>query len=208
MLTEEESRLVARRLTDPDLLGHYGIGTLSRSNPAYNPIGYHTGSIWTHDTAICAYGLARDGHTDASAQVMRTLIEAASHFDFRLPELYGGDVGLGRPVPYPASCRPQAWSAASAAAVVSGVLGIRADVPGRRLTLNPMRPSPFGKLSVTGLRLAGELCEVHLDGDGEVTDLKAPSWLQVEIRRGHPAPNSPKDSHGWGENQIDTSRTD
>jgi glycogen debranching enzyme len=180
MLTAEESRLVARRLADPDLLGAFGIGTLSRSNPAYNPIGYHTGSIWTHDTAICALGLARDGHPDASARVMRTLIEAASHFDFRLPELYGGDVGLDRPVPYPASCRPQAWSAASAAAVVSAVLGVRADIPGRRLTLNPMRPGPFGKLSVSGLRVAGEPCEIHLDATGEVTDLKAPSWLQVE----------------------------
>jgi glycogen debranching enzyme len=180
MLNPEESKLVARRLTDPDLLGHYGIGTLGRSNPAYNPIGYHTGSIWTHDTAICALGLAHDGHVDASARVMRALIEAASHFDFRLPELYG-DVGLSRPVPYPASCRPQAWSAASAAAVVSAVLGVRADIPGRRLTITPMRPSPFGRMSVSGLRVAGELCEIHLDADGDVTDLKAPSWLEVEV---------------------------
>jgi glycogen debranching enzyme len=180
MLSAEESKLVARRLTDPDLLGHFGVGTLGRSNPAYNPIGYHTGSIWTHDTAICALGLAHDGHTEASARVMRALIEAASHFEFRLPELYG-DVGLGRPVPYPASCRPQAWSAASAAAVVSGVLGLRADVPGRRLTINPMRPGPFGRLSVSGLRVAGEPFEIHLGADGEETDLKAPSWLEVEI---------------------------
>jgi len=181
MLAAEESDLVARRLADPDLLGPFGIGTLSRSNPAYNPIGYHTGSIWTHDTAICALGLARDGHTGPSSRVMRTLIEAAAHFDFRLPELFGGDVGLGRPVPYPASCRPQAWSAASAAAVVSGVLGVRADVPRRQLTLNPIRPSPFGELSVSGLRVAGELCEVHLDGAGAVIGLEAPSWLQVEV---------------------------
>jgi glycogen debranching enzyme len=181
VLTPEESRLVARRLADPDLLGHYGVSTLGRSNPAYNPIGYHTGSIWTHDTAICALGLVRDGHTEVSARVLRSLIEAASHFEFRLPELYGGDVGLGRPVPYPASCRPQAWSAASAAAVVSGALGMHADVPGRRLTLNPMRPGPFGELSVSGIRVAGELCEVHLDAHGEVTDFKAPSWLEVEV---------------------------
>ena len=157
------------------------MGTLGRSNPAYNPIGYHTGSVWTHDTAICALGLARDGHTDASARVLRALIEAASHFGFRLPELYGGDVGLGRPAPYPASCRPQAWSAASAAAVVSGVLGARADAARRRLTLNPMQPGPFGKLSVSGLKVAGESWEVHLDADGNVTDLKTPSWLEVEI---------------------------
>ncbi len=181
LLTPQESTLVARRLTDPDMLGPFGIGTLSRSNPAYNPIGYHTGSIWTHDTAICAVGLAAEGHTAGAATVLRTLIDAASHFEFRLPELYGGDVGLGRPVPYPASCRPQAWSAASAAAIVSSVLGVRTDVPGRKLTLNPLRPGPFGELSVKGIKVAGELCEVHLGGDGEVTDLRAPSWLEVEI---------------------------
>lgn len=143
MLTPEESRLVARRLADPDLLGAFGIGTLGRSNPAYNPIGYHTGSIWTHDTAICALGLARDGHTDVSGRVLRSLIEAASHFEFRLPELYGGDVGLGRPVPYPASCRPQAWSAASAAAVVAGALAVQAESPaaGSRSTRCGRAPS-------------------------------------------------------------------
>lgn len=65
--------------------------------------------------------------------------------------------------------------------MVAGALAVQADVPGRRLTLNPMRPGPFGKLSVSGLRVAGEPCEVHLDADGEVTDLHAPSWLEVEV---------------------------
>lgn len=179
-LTAEESLLVAGRLASPDLLGEYGVGTLGRGNPAYNPLGYHTGSIWTHDTAIAALGLARDGHTEASARVVRSLVETATPFGFRLPELYG-DVGLGRPVPYPASCRPQGWSAASAAAVVSCVLGIRADVPAGRLTLNPMRPSPFGELTVTGLRVAGEPVSVHLDADGAVRDVAAPSSLKVEV---------------------------
>lgn len=179
MLTAEESRTVAQRLAGPDLLGAFGIGTLGHSNPGYNPIGYHTGSVWTHDTAICALGLARDGHRDVAATVVRALIEAATHFDFRHPELYGGDVGLGRPVPYPASCRPQAWSAASAAAVVTAVLGLRADVPGGRVTLDPIRPSPFGRLSVSGLRIAGESCEIHLGPDGDVMEVKAPSWLEV-----------------------------
>ena len=68
MLTAEESQAGRPAPRRPDLLGPYGIGTLGRSNPAYNPIGYHTGSIWTHDTAICALGLARDGHADGCAR--------------------------------------------------------------------------------------------------------------------------------------------
>jgi glycogen debranching enzyme len=184
MLTAEESLLVADRLTDPDLLGPFGIGTLGRSNPAYNPIGYHTGSIWAHDTTIGALGLAKDGHAKAASRVLRSLVDAASHFEFRLPELYGGDVGMGRPVPYPASCRPQAWSAASAAAIVGGVLGIQADSPRRRLILKPMRPSPFGEVHVTGLKVAGERCEVRLDATGAVIEVKAPSWLKLDIAPG------------------------
>ena len=69
-LNAEESALVAARLTGPDLLGPYGVGTLGRANPAYNPIGYHTGSVWTHDTAIAALGLVRDGHAGEGAGVV------------------------------------------------------------------------------------------------------------------------------------------
>lgn len=184
LLDSDESDLVAARLVDPDLLGRFGIGTLSRSNPAFNPIGYHTGSVWTHDTAICALGLVADGHRTEGARVIRTLLDAAAHFDHRFPELYGGDLGLDRPVPYPASCRPQAWAAASAAAVVTAVLGPAADAPRRVLRLRPLRPSPFGALTVTGLRVAGGRVDVRLDADGRVEDVSAPDWLTVEVPTG------------------------
>ena len=181
LLDDEESRLVAQRLSGPDLLGSFGVRTLSLSNPAFNPIGYHTGSVWTHDTAICALGLAADGHGPEAARVLRAMVDAATWFDFRFPELYGGDLGLDRPVPYPASCRPQAWAAASAAAIVSGVLGLSADAPRRVLRLRPMRPAPFGALTVTGLRVAGEAVEVGVDAAGEVTHVSAPDWLTVQV---------------------------
>ena len=181
MLTEAESDLVAARVGDPDLLGGFGLRTLSRSNPAFNPIGYHTGSVWTHDSAITAAGLAQTGHQEPAARILRGLVDAGTFFSFRLPELYGGDSALSRPVPYPAACRPQAWSAASAAVLVSASLGAQADVPQRRLLLNPLRPSPFGALQVTGLRVAGEPVSVSVDAAGAVTEVSAPSWLEVEV---------------------------
>ncbi len=181
VLSEAESALVAGRLTGPDLLGPFGIGTLGRANPAYNPIGYHTGSVWTHDTAISALGLVRDGHAGEAAGVLRALVDAATHFDFRFPELFGGSPESGLPVPYPASCRPQAWSAASAGALVTASLGLQADVPGGRLAVRPMRPAPFGDLRVRGLRVRGEAVEVDVDGDGGVLDVRAPGWLDVEV---------------------------
>ncbi len=180
-LTEDESALVAGRLTSRDLLGTFGVGTLGRANPAYNPIGYHTGSVWTHDTAISALGLVRDGHTAEAAGVLQALVDAATHFDFRFPELFGGSHESGVPVPYPASCRPQAWSAASAGALVTAALGLEADAPAGRLSLRPMRPAPFGDLRVRGLRIRGENVEVDVDDDGRVSDVRAPAWLDVDV---------------------------
>ena len=88
-LSAEESALVAARLTGPDLLGPFGVRTLGRGNPAYNPIGYHTGSVWTHDTAICALGLARTGHTAEASRVVAALVEVAAASGYRWPELFG-----------------------------------------------------------------------------------------------------------------------
>jgi glycogen debranching enzyme len=180
-LTGDESALVAARLSGPDLLGPFGVGTLGRGNPAYNPIGYHTGSVWTHDTAISALGLVRAGHTAAATDVLRALVDAATHFDFRFPELFGGSPESGLPVPYPASCRPQAWSAAAAGALVTASLGLDADVPRGCLRVRPLRPAPFGDLRVRGLRVRGEPVEIDLDESGEVRDVRAPAWLDVQV---------------------------
>jgi glycogen debranching enzyme len=180
-LTDEESALVAARLSGPDLLGPFGVGTLGRGNPAYNPIGYHTGSVWTHDTAITALGLVRAGHPTAATGVLRALVDAATHFDFRFPELFGGSPESGLPVPYPASCRPQAWAAASAGALVTASLGLVTDVPRGCLRVRPLRPAPFGDLHVRGLRVRGEPVEIELDAGGQVLDVRAPAWLDVQV---------------------------
>ena len=180
-LDDPESALVAARLSGPDLLGPFGVVTLGHGNPAYNPIGYHTGSVWTHDTAIAALGLVRAGHTTEAAAVLRTLVDAATHFDFRFPELFGGSPESGLPVPYPASCRPQAWSAASAGALVTACLGLDADLPSGTLQVRPLRPSPFGDLRVRGLRARGEPVEIDIGDDGSVREVRAPAWLDVEV---------------------------
>ena len=173
-LTAEESDRVTARLTSPDLLGPFGIGTLGRANPAYNPIGYHTGSVWTHDTAICALGMVRDGHGTAAAAVLRALVEASPQVGFRLPELFGGSADSGLPVPYPASCRPQAWSAASAAALVGATLGLEADAPRDTLHVRPLRAAPFGAVRVRGLRVRGESVAIDLTADGRVARRPGP----------------------------------
>jgi glycogen debranching enzyme len=122
LINPDESNRVVDRLMRPDLLRRFGIGTLSAENPAYNPIGYHTGSVWVHDTAISMVGMAAVGRVDDARVLGERLVDLGAALDGRLPELCGGETVAGRPVPYPAACRPQAWSAASAA-VLLDVLG-------------------------------------------------------------------------------------
>ena len=182
LLDDLETSAVAAALTSPDMLGPLGVRTLSSSNPAYNPLGYHTGSVWTHDTAICAHGLARAGRQAEAARCATTLVDVAAASGYRWPELYAADPVGGAPAPYPASCRPQAWAAASAGLLVSTVLGLRADLPSRRLEVRPLPSAPFGALRVEGIRLGGDAVTVEVDATGKVVDVLAPDGVEVVVR--------------------------
>ena len=122
LLDEHEEELVARRVTAPDLDSGLGLRTMSSSAGGYNPLSYHCGTVWPHDTAIVIDGLLRIGRADLADGLADGLLRAALAFDWRLPELWSGE---GRPVPYPAACRPQAWSAASAVVVARWAQGRR-----------------------------------------------------------------------------------
>lgn len=118
LLTSREEASVVARLMRPDMLRHFGIGTLSADNPAYNPTGYHTGSVWVHDTAIILRSLVQIGYSQEADQVFDALVRLSGRSQHRFPELIGGEPVGQDPVPYPAACRPQGWSAASAAVLL------------------------------------------------------------------------------------------
>ena len=172
LLDADESAQVAARLVGPTMSSGYGLRTLSADAAGYWPLRYHGGSVWTHDTAIAVTGLARDGHHAAAGALAEALVTASPAFGYRMPELYGGDPRevVSRPVPYPASCRPQAWSAAAAVAVVTAVLGLRPDVPAGTMHVAPLVPAPFGALRVSGLQIAGRDFAVAVDAVGKVLD--------------------------------------
>jgi len=137
LLSPQESALVARRLGGPELNSGFGLRTLATSSLGYNPFSYHRGSVWPHDTTIAIRGLARTGGKEAqksASLLIEGLLSAAEAFDYRLPELYSGceNRGRRRPLPYPASCHPQAWTAASSIGVLAAQLGISPDMPNRR----------------------------------------------------------------------------
>ncbi|MGN6743958.1 MAG: glycogen debranching N-terminal domain-containing protein [Amnibacterium sp.] len=115
LLDAADEARVAALLVDPRLDSGYGLRTMATDSGGYWPLSYHCGSVWAHDTAIAVHGLIRAGFGEEAAVLARGLVAAAAAFDFRMPELYGGDpASAGAPVPYPAACRPQAWSATAA----------------------------------------------------------------------------------------------
>jgi glycogen debranching enzyme len=118
MLNAEEELLIARRVSSEPLDSGLGLRTMAVTGAGYAPLSYHCGSVWPHDTAIVIAGLMRAGLAEYAAGLIEGLLRASVAFDQRLPELWSGE---GRPVPYPASCRPQAWSAASAVVVAGGL---------------------------------------------------------------------------------------
>jgi glycogen debranching enzyme len=107
----------------PELASGFGLRTLSTDSRGYWPLSYHGGSVWTHDTAIAIAGLTADGFHDEAAQLAEGLLRAAVAFDYRMPELHSGDAlsDTPAPAPYPAACRPQAWSAAAAVTVLAAL---------------------------------------------------------------------------------------
>ncbi|WP_025158941.1 glycogen debranching N-terminal domain-containing protein [Leifsonia aquatica] len=156
ILQPGQAELIARRLASSELSSGYGLRTMSSAAGGYWPLSYHGGSVWAHDTAIVITGLAREGFADEAEQLSDGLLAAADGFGYRMPELHSGDSAAetAAPIPYPAACRPQAWSAAAAVAVLSARLGLSADAPAGRFDVAP--GAAAANTHVRGVRFAGE----------------------------------------------------
>lgn len=115
LLSPDEEARVARLLVDPRFASGWGLRTMASDQGGYWPLSYHCGSVWPHDTGIVIEGMLRAGLADEARVLAAQLLRAADAFDGRLPELFAGfsTEEASTPVAYPASCRPQAWSAAA-----------------------------------------------------------------------------------------------
>jgi glycogen debranching enzyme len=120
---------VAENLLSASFSTGWGLRTLGDDAIFYNPMSYHNGSIWPHDTAICTAGMARYGIRDDAVKLLSGTFEAAVQFNMRLPELFCGFTRAPgeAPIAYPVACLPQAWSAGSAFMLVQSCLGIEID---------------------------------------------------------------------------------
>jgi glycogen debranching enzyme len=167
----------------------WGIRTLSAETAGYNPIGYHLGTIWPHDNAICAAGFARYGLFEETRLVAGALFEATAHFrEARLPELFCGfERGTSpRPVPYPVACSPQAWAAGSLYHLLTAALGLRPDARGRRLELvRPALPTWLPTLRLRGLQVGDAQVDIEFSAQQEsisVEVLRRTADLDVVVR--------------------------
>jgi glycogen debranching enzyme len=176
----EHARQVADALLGPEMFSGFGVRTLGSTMGAYNPMSYHNGSVWPHDNAIIVAGLRRYGFVEEAQRVTLALVDAAECFDDRLPELF---CGFGRdefpePVPYPTSCAPQAWAAATPFLLLRSLLGLEPDVPGGRIDFAPALPPRFLPFSVEQIHVATETIRVEVEAGG-CRVVGAPTGLSI-----------------------------
>jgi glycogen debranching enzyme len=150
----ERAQQVIEQLLRARFDNGWGIRTLAAGQPRYNPMSYHDGSVWPHDTGLCAAGMARYGDRAQAAHVLGELFAAAMHFGMRLPELFCGfPRHAGEPpVGYPVACLPQAWSSGTPFMLLQACLGVQVDGWRREVHIDrPTLPEAMGSLHVRGL---------------------------------------------------------
>ena len=141
----ERGGQVARQLLSGAFDSGWGTRTLPLHTPRFNPMSYHNGSIWPHDVALCAAGVARYGNRGGAVRLLGNLFEAAAYFGLRLPELFCGFKRASgeSPIAYPVACLPQAWAAGSVFMLMQSCLGIEIDAQTDTLLVN--RPLFFAR---------------------------------------------------------------
>ena len=168
VLPERVSPTVDQLLSE-ELWTGWGIRTMASDAAAFNPISYHNGTVWPHDTSLAAWGLARHGYTAEARRIGRALIEAAAHFDWSLPEVFAGYARDETPFPiaYPTAARPQAWAAGTPILLVRVLLGIEPDRERQRLvsTVTDELPSWLDGLRIDALGREREAQALHGRGD-------------------------------------------
>jgi glycogen debranching enzyme len=160
------ARRVAETLLGTGCFSGWGVRTAGVSAARYNPMSYHNGSVWPHDNALIALGLARYGLKAEVLKIFQGLFEAAGYMDLRrLPELFCGFPWrrLNAPTLYPVACVPQAWASAAVFALVQASLGIGFDRGAGELRFDrPVLPEFLDELHLRGLQTKHGTADVLL----------------------------------------------
>ncbi|GLV58492.1 amylo-alpha-1,6-glucosidase [Dictyobacter sp. S3.2.2.5] len=186
ILPDDKARQIIERLMRKDMFSGWGMRTLSTKAARYNPLSYHNGSVWPHDTALVGSGFALYGGKQEAGQLLKSLFEASQHFpDARLPELYCGferREGYG-PTRYPVSCSPQAWAAGAPVTLLFSLLGLHPNAAEGRLTLHqPALPDWLGSLEINGLTVGSQRLHLRFNRRGSQTDVSIGRDNSVDVR--------------------------
>src|SRR5947199_228103 len=188
MVREDRARLVAADLMRPHFFAGWGIRTVASGEARYNPMSYHNGSIWPHDNALIAIGLARYGLKHSVAHLFKALFDAATYMDLRrLPELFCGFRRERRrgPTLYPVACAPQAWASATPFSLLEAALGLEFDAARGEIRLrDPHLPEFLNEVLLRDLRLGPSSVDLRVRRHGDEVSLevvRTRGQIQVSI---------------------------
>jgi glycogen debranching enzyme len=130
LLNDREAAATADRLLETELYSGWGVRTLGAGEAGYNPLGYHTGTVWPHENSLIVAGLARYGHREQATTIAAAMLSAAPHFEHRLPEVFAGYPAAvtSVPVAYPTASRPQAWAAGTPLQLLTTLLNLQPGI--------------------------------------------------------------------------------
>ncbi|MDB9357252.1 amylo-alpha-1,6-glucosidase, partial [Nodularia spumigena CS-587/03] len=173
IFTPEKAYSVAERLRAPDMFNGWGIRTLSSLSPAYNPMGYHIGSVWPHDNSLIAMGLRSLGLIDQALEVFQGLFDMTSQQPYqRPPELFCGYERNGddAPVQYPVACTPQAWATGTIFQLLQMVVNLVPDAQNNCLRIiHPTLPESINSLSFHNLKVGATILDLEFERSGSTT---------------------------------------
>ncbi len=189
IMAPERARRVASDLLRPSLNSGWGIRTVAAGEARYNPMSYHNGSVWPHDNAMIALGLAKYGFTDAIQPIFNGIMQAAAYMDQRrLPELFCGFQRRRSrgPTLYPVACAPQAWASGSVFQFLQAVLGLEYDLPAQTIKLrNPCVPASIGDIAVRNFRLGDAAISFavrpHANGTISLSVLESKGNMEISV---------------------------
>ncbi|TYQ26264.1 amylo-alpha-1,6-glucosidase [Pseudanabaena sp. UWO310] len=181
----DKALMVAARLREPDMYNGWGIRTLSTLSPAYNPLGYHVGSVWPHDNSLIALGLRSLNLIDQSLDVAQGLINMTLSQPYhRPPELFCGyeHDGFSSPVQYPVACSPQAWATGTIFQLIAMIVNLVPNAPAQQLhIIDPALPLSIGNISIHNLRIG----EAVIDLDFERSGIRTSDTTTCRVNKKH-----------------------
>jgi glycogen debranching enzyme len=169
--TRQHGMRTAKTLMTEACFNGWGVRTVAATEIRFNPMSYHNGSVWPHDNAIIAAGMASYGFKQGALKILSGLFDSSRFLNLhRLPELLCGfsrRPGEG-PTLYPVACSPQTWSSVALFLLLQSCLGLRIDAPLARLSFSqPVLPPFLKHIEIKNLMIGDATVDLSLERQAE-----------------------------------------